>query len=326
MLNEVILVIGGAGYIGSHVNKLLNKRGYNTVVVDNLVSGHKHFVKWGKFIEGDLSNKSQIRTIFQNYNIVGVMHFAAFSSTAKSVSEPQEYYINNVINTINLLEVMKEYSVNYFIFSSSAAIYGVPQILPIIESHPPNPINPYGKTKWIIENILQDYSKAYNFQYVSLRYFNAAGADPERQIGELHSPETHLIPIILDVAAGKQETIHIYGNDYDTKDGTCIRDYIHVNDLAQAHILSLEYLFKTKKSEIFNLGNGNGFSVKTIIDVAQKITLKKINKKIVFRREGDPSVLVGSSDKIKKLLNWIPQYNSLERIIETAWHWHQLNI
>ena len=319
----MILIVGGAGYIGSHLNKEISKKGIKTVIFDNLSYGHRDFVKWGTFEKGDLGNIEDIRSVFRKYPIEAVMHFAAFTYVGESVEDPQKYYLNNVKNTLNLLQVMLEENVKYFVFSSTCATYGNPVEIPITENHPQNPINPYGKGKLIVETVLKDYSDAYGLKYASLRYFNAAGADPDGDVGELHDPETHLIPLILDVAVGKREDIKIFGTDYDTPDGTCIRDYIHVTDLAEAHILALEYLQNGGKSDFFNLGNGNGFSVKEVIETARKVTGKNIKAAEADRRPGDPPILVGSSDKAKKTLNWNPKYDKLSKIIETAWNWHK---
>jgi len=319
----MILIVGGAGYIGSQMNKRLNIRGYETIVFDNLSYGHRDFVKWGIFEGGDLGNIDDIRRVFKKYPIEAVMHFAAFTYVGESVENPQKYYLNNLRNTLNLLEVMLENDVKQFVFSSTCATYGNPQEIPMTEDHPQNPINPYGKGKLMVEQILSDYSAAYNLRYVSLRYFNASGADPDSEIGELHDPETHLIPLILDAAIGKREHIQIFGTDYDTTDGTCIRDYIHVFDLAEAHIKALEYLENGGKSEVFNLGNGNGFSVREVIETAQKITGKEIKVVEVDRRPGDPPILVGSSKKAREVLKWEPKYDDLSSIIETAWNWHK---
>jgi len=319
----MILIVGGAGYIGSHLNKEISKKGIKTVIFDNLSYGHKDFIKWGIFEQGDLSNIEDIRSVFRKYPIEAVMHFAAFTYVGESVEDPQKYYMNNVKNTLNLLQVMLEENVNYFVFSSTCATYGNPVEIPITESHPQNPINPYGKGKLMVETVLKDYSDAYGFKYASLRYFNAAGADPDGEIGELHDPETHLIPLILDVAAGKREDVKIFGTDYDTPDGTCIRDYIHVTDLAEAHILALEYLQKGGESNVFNLGNGNGFSVKEVIETAKEITGKDIKAVESNRRPGDPPILIGSSKKAMEILNWKPKYHDLSKIIETAWNWHK---
>lgn len=319
----MILVVGGAGYIGSHANKLLNKRGYKTVVFDNLVYGHKELVRWGEFVLGDLAEIEQIRLVFKRCPIKAVMHFSAFAYVGESVENPEKYYINNVANTLNILKVMKEFDVKYFIFSSTCATYGNPVKIPIAEDHPQNPINPYGQGKLMVEKILSDYCNAYDLKYVSLRYFNAAGADPDHEIGEWHEPETHLIPLVLDAAIGKRENITIFGTDYDTPDATCIRDYIHVTDLADAHILALEYLFNNGKSDVFNLGNGNGFSVKDVIETAKEVTGRDILDIADERRAGDPPVLIGSAQKIREALNWQPRFFELKKIIGTAWNWHQ---
>jgi len=340
----MILITGGAGYIGSHINKQLHKEGYDTVVLDNLSFGHESSVKWGEFIEGDLKDKDLIDSIFNSYDIEGVMHFAAFTSVAESVQFPQKYFNNNYKYTLNLLKAMKIAKVNKFIFSSTAAVYGDPQKIPIEESHLLNPINPYGKSKLMVEKSLANQAKASDFSYCSLRYFNASGADPECIIGEDHNPESHLIPLILDVAIEKRDKIAIFGDDYDTHDGTCIRDYIHVCDLAQAHIKAYEHInldenhhsedkmennqeIKNKRNyyqnNIFNLGNGNGFSVKEVIDTCEKVTNCEINREIVDRREGDPAILIADSKKAIDVLNWNPQYDKLEKIVETAWNWHK---
>lgn len=321
----MILIVGGAGYIGAHINKILNKNGYETVVFDNLSYGHEEFVKWGAFEKGDLGSIENIRSIFRNYPITAVLHFAAFTYVGESVEDPQEYYRNNVCNTLNLLQVMLEFGVKRMVFSSTCATYGNPVEIPITENHVQNPISPYGKGKLMVENILSDYSQAYNLKYVSLRYFNAAGADPDTEIGEAHNPETHLIPLILDAASGKRENINIFGTDYSTEDGTCIRDYIHVTDLADAHLKALKYLENGGSSDYFNLGNGSGFSVKEVIEEAKKITGKEIVSVEIERRAGDPPILVGSSEKIRSVLNWEPEYSDLSVIIETAWKWHEKN-
>jgi UDP-glucose 4-epimerase len=319
----MILIVGGAGYIGSHVNKELNKRGYETVIFDNLSYGHEDFVKWGNFERVDLEDVERLRELFCKYSIDAVMHFAAFTYVGESVEDPQKYYMNNLKNTLNLLQVMLEFDVKYFVFSSTCATYGNPLKIPITEDHPQNPINPYGKAKLMVEKVLEDYSRAYGLKYVALRYFNAAGADADGEIGELHEPETHLIPLILDAASGEREDIKIFGTDYNTPDGTCIRDYVHVTDLADAHIKALEYLKNGGKSDFFNLGNGNGFSVREVIETARKITGKNIKAIEDVRRPGDPPVLVGSSKKAHEILKWEPKYNELSKIVETAWKWHE---
>jgi UDP-glucose 4-epimerase len=319
----MILIVGGAGYIGAHVNKQLNINGYETIVFDNLSYGHEDFVKWGIFECGNLGNINDIRKIFQKYPITAVMQFAAFTYVGESVEDPQKYYINNVCNTLNLIKVMLEFDVKTLVFSSTCATYGNPIEIPITETHPQNPISPYGYGKLMVENILSDYSNAYNLKYVSLRYFNAAGADPDSEIGELHNPETHLIPLILDAASGKRSNIKIFGTDYNTPDGTCLRDYVHVTDLADAHFKALQYLENGGKSDYFNLGNGNGFSVLEVIEKAREITGKEIIAVEDKRRPGDPPILVGSSDKIRNILKWEPKYYDLSQIIETAWKWHE---
>jgi UDP-glucose 4-epimerase len=317
----MILIAGGAGYIGSHANKFLNKKGYETVVYDNLSFGHREFAKWWHFVLGDLEDKDQLRFCFKTYPVEAVMHYCAFCYVGESVDHPAKYYRNNVANTINLLDVMVEYGVKYFIFSSSCAIYGNPSHIPLTEDHPKMPINPYGKSKLMVEQILKDYDKAYGISYVSLRYFNAAGADPEGEIGEWHEPETHLIPLVLKVAAGFCDYVQIYGTDYGTPDGTCIRDYIHVNDLAAGHLLALEYLQRGDPSCAFNLGYGNGFSVREVINAAKRATGGSIKIVEAQRRPGDSPILIGNSDKARKILNWRPEYSDINEIIKTAWLW-----
>jgi len=318
------LIVGGAGYVGSHVNKYLAGRGHQTVVYDNLVYGHRDFVRWGDFVEGDLADLETLRSCFRRYPIRSVMHFGAFAYVGESVSDPGKYYQNNVANTLNLLSVTREFGVRFFIFSSSCAVYGVPREIPLTETHPTDPINPYGRTKRIIEMALEDYARAYGIRYVNLRYFNAAGADPEAEIGEWHDPETHLIPLVLEAALGRREDVKIFGTDYETADGTCIRDYIHVMDLAAAHALALEMLIRGGGSDTFNLGNGKGFSVRQVIDAARRVTGKDIPSREAPRRDGDPPVLVGSSDKARRVLGWEARYDDLETIIETAWRWQQV--
>lgn len=322
-MEKHILIVGGAGYIGSHANKLLNQKGYKTLIYDNLIYGHKEAVKWGEFILGDLNDINLLRLVFNKFDIEAVMHFAAFAYVGESVENPEKYYINNVSNTLNLLQVMREFSCKYFIFSSTCAIYGNPEYLPIDEKHPQNPINPYGQSKLMLEKILEDYSKAYDFKYVALRYFNAAGADVDCEIGEDHNPETHLIPLILDVAIGRKEDIKVFGTDYDTHDGSAIRDYIHVTDLAEAHILALEYLKNGGSSDVFNLGNEVGYSVFEVISKAKEITNKDIKVTLEERRAGDPAKLIGDATKAKKVLGWNPKLFDLGNILETAWEWHK---
>ncbi|MEW6107751.1 MAG: UDP-glucose 4-epimerase GalE [Nitrospirota bacterium] len=319
----MILILGGAGYIGSHVNKQMNRLGYETIVFDNLKYGHKEFVKWGRFYPGDLGNDEEIDACFNKYPIKAVMHFSAYAYVGESVVKPSEYYFNNVVNTLKVLNKVLKYDVKYFVFSSSCATYGIPNEIPINEEHPQLPINPYGKSKLMVEEILKDFEKAYGINYISLRYFNAAGADPDGELGEWHEPETHLIPLVLDVALGRRNGIEIFGTDYNTPDGTCIRDYIHVQDLANAHVSALKYLFDGGKSDVFNLGNGKGFSVREVIGVAKSVTGKDIKVIESKKRKGDPPILVGSSAKAFDILGWSPQYTKIEDIIQTAWKWHQ---
>jgi len=318
MQDDYILVVGGAGYIGSHTNLKLFSCGYKTVVFDNLVYGHREMVKWGEFFEGDLGSEKDLRNLFQTYKINTVIHFAAYAYVGESVVDPQKYYINNVSNTLNLLKIMREFKVTNIVFSSSCAVYGLPAQIPISESCSTNPINPYGMSKLMVENILSDYSGAYGIKYVSLRYFNAAGADSEGRAGELHSPETHLIPLAIEAAINDGHTLKVYGSDYETPDGTCVRDYIHVSDLANAHVLALEYLIKGGDSEIFNLGNGNGYSVQQIINSVEAVSNRSVKYMIDKRRPGDPPILVSDSDKVSRVLNWRPVYTDIDAIIITA--------
>lgn len=319
----MILIVGGAGYIGSHINKELTKQGYKTVVFDNLSSGKKELVKWGEFFEGDLGKIESIREVFKKYPIEAVLHFAAFKAVGESVVDPQKYYKNNVANTLNLFEVMKENGVDKFIFSSSAATFGEPKYIPIDEKHPQNPINPYGETKLMVEHIMRDYDKAYGMKYVALRYFNACGADLEADVGEWPGSSSNLIPLVLDAAIGRREDIKVFGDDYETPDGTCVRDYIHVTDLAEAHVLALKYLMDGGVSECFNLGNGKGFSVKEVVEAAKKVTGIDFKVTMAERRAGDPPVLVADATKAKEVLKWQPKYAELEMIVESAWKWHQ---
>lgn len=317
-----ILVIGGAGYIGSHMVRMLAKQGYNPVVFDNLSKGHREAVANYPFELGDLGDKARLTEVFKKYGIEAVMHFAAFAEVGESVKEPSKYYHNNVAKVLDLLDALVENDIKYFVFSSTAATFGEPVRPKIDESHPQNPINPYGNTKLMVEKILADFDTAYGLKATALRYFNASGADDSGEIGESHNPETHLIPIVLQAAAGKRASIKMFGTDYPTPDGTCVRDYVHVNDLARAHILALEKMFKDNVSERFNLGSGNGFSVAEIVKEAKRITGIDFTVEKALRRDGDPAVLVADSAKAERILGWKPQYN-LTRIIETAWNWEQ---
>lgn len=318
-----ILVTGGAGYIGSHAVCQLKKSGYEVVVLDNLIYGHSELAQGSELIIGDLLDTELLRDVFLRKRIDAVMHFAAYAYVGESVQAPSKYYRNNVCATLNLLDAMREAKVKKIIFSSTCATYGEPREIPITESHPQHPINPYGASKLMVERILSDYHTAYGLDYIALRYFNASGADVSGTIGEDHTPETHLIPLVLDVALGRRSHITIYGTDYETPDGTCIRDYIHVTDLADAHVLGLKHLEGGGKCDVFNLGNGNGFSVREVIDTARRITGKSIAVVTGERRAGDPAKLIGSAEKAKQILNWQPRYPTLEQIISTAWRWHQ---
>lgn len=320
-----ILITGGAGYIGSHTVRMLEKEDHTVIVYDNLIKGHKEAVKNSFFVEGDLFDTALLTDTMKKHKIEAVVHFAAYSLVGESMEKPQLYYHNNVNGTLNLLNAMKECAVNKLVFSSTAAVYGEPEIIPIDESARKEPTNVYGRTKLIMENAMADYAKAYGLNYIALRYFNACGADDVGDIGEDHAPESHLIPLVLQTCLGKRDSIKIFGDDYKTADGTCIRDYIHVNDLAKAHILALKALFKGAKSSVYNLGNGNGFSVKEIIETAEKVTGIMIKKEITPRRAGDPAVLIASSDKIRKELGWEPEYTDVEKVIASAWKWHRNN-
>lgn len=318
-----ILVTGGAGYIGSHVVAELLSQNEETVVVDNLQKGHKSAVLGGKFYMGDIRDSDFMDRVFKENDIDSVIHFAAESLVGESVQMPLKYYNNNVYGTECLLEKMRTYGVKHIVFSSTAATYGEPSNIPILESDRTLPTNPYGDTKLAVEKLLKWCDNAYGIKFVALRYFNAAGAHRSGKIGEDHRPETHLIPIILEVALGKREYIQIFGDDYNTPDGTCIRDYVHVSDLAKAHILALNSLKNGGESTVYNLGNGVGFSVKEVVECARQITGHKIPQAIVPRRAGDPAILVASSHKIKSELNWKPEENDLKTIIASAWKWHK---
>lgn len=321
-----ILVTGGAGYIGSHAVLALLAAGYEVIVLDNLVYGHRDLVETVlkvELIEGDTSDRALLDKLFKLHKFDAVMHFSAYTYVGESVINPVKYYRNNVLGTLTLLEAMLSASVKKFIFSSTCATYGVPQFIPISEDHPQNPISPYGTTKLMIEQMLSDFDHAYGFKSVRFRYFNAAGANPDGLLGEDHNPESHLIPLVLMTALGKQESISIFGTDYPTEDGTCIRDYIHVSDLADAHVLGLEYLLKGGDSEVFNLGNGNGFSVREVIAAAEAATGINIPVQECDRRAGDSPILVGTSEKAQKILHWQPRYPSIQDIVTHAWRWHQ---
>lgn len=323
-----ILVTGGAGYIGSHCVMALLEKGYEVVVVDNLSTGHQETIdtlkKYGKLIfrQGDLLKETYLDSIFKQYKIDSIIHFAAFSQVGESVKNPRKYYVNNVVGTLNLLNTMLENGVKKIVFSSTAATYGEPEYIPIDEKHPQNPINPYGQSKLMIEKIMDDYDKAYGLKSVRLRYFNVAGADSKNRIGEWHNPETHLIPNILKSTFGGGKTFEMYGDDYDTKDGTCVRDYINVEDLAQAHLLALEYLNNGGETNFFNLGTNDGNTVKEVFNACEKVTGKNITVKQMPRREGDPASLVADNSKAKSVLKWNPN-KTLETSIHTAYEWEK---
>ena len=320
MSEGVVLVVGGAGYIGSHMVKALCESGRKVVVLDNLVSGHRDAVAEGAtFVEGEMADREFLGDLFQRNEITAVMHFGAFIEVGESVRAPGKYYGNNVAATLVLLEAMVQHGVRTFIFSSTAAVYGEPCYTPIDEAHPCAPINPYGRTKWMVETILRDYQQAHDLRSVSLRYFNAAGADPGGSLAERHEPETHLIPIVLEAAAGRRPHVAVYGRDYPTADGTCVRDYVHVTDLCQAHLLALRYLEEGGSSAAFNLGNGGGFSVQEVIDTARAVTGRAIEVVDGPRRDGDPAVLVADATAARDVLGWQPAYTSLEPIVEHAW-------
>lgn len=318
-----ILVCGGAGYIGSHINKALHQEGYETVVFDSLIYGHREAVKWGTFVKGDLANPDDLEAVFRNHDIDAVFHFAAFTYVGESVEDPEKYYYNNVGNTLNLLKAMRKHGCHKIIFSSTCATYGEPEKLPLTEDMPQQPINPYGATKLMVERIFKDYHAAYGLEFVVLRYFNAAGADPDGEIGESHNPETHLIPLVLDAASGKRADIKVFGTDYDTPDGSCIRDYVHVTALASAHLLALHHLEAGRGSDFFNLGNARGTSVLEVVEAARRVTGRNFKVTLTERRPGDPPKLVGSSEKAMRVLGWRPRFADIDTIVAHAWNWHQ---
>lgn len=318
-----ILVCGGAGYIGSHTVKSLLREGFEVVLFDNFSTGKEELVIGGEVVRGDLDDKEPIREVFRARKIEAVLHFASLIQVGESYLNPQRYYTHNLSTSLNLLEAMLEANVKKIIFSSSASVYGAPQEIPITESHPLNPINPYGYTKLFVERILQDYERAYGMKFISLRYFNAAGADPDAELGELHEPETHLIPNILLYLLGKRESFNIYGTDFPTPDGTAIRDYIHVTDLADAHVLALRKLLTSAESDFINLGASRGFSVLEVVKKVEELTCRKVSYRAKPRRLGDVPVLLASKERAEQRLGWRLRYSGLETVIETAWHWHR---
>ncbi len=317
-----VLVTGGAGYVGSHAVKAMRESGIPCVILDNLVRGHRELALDTEVIVGDTADARLVRRILDERRVSAVMHFAAYAYVGESVDRPAMYYENNVAATVQLVKAAVEAGVTRLVFSSTCATYGMPETVPMTEEHPQRPVNPYGATKLMVEQILRDFDRAYGLKSVILRYFNAAGADPSGRIGERHDPETHLIPLALQVAAGQRDSLGIYGTDYATDDGTCVRDYIHVTDLAQAHILGLHHLEAGGASDVFNLGNGNGFSVRQVVQAAERVTGRRIKTTESPRRAGDPPTLVGSAAKARRVLGWRPEFDTLEAILETAWRWH----
>ena len=318
-----VLVVGGAGYIGSHMVKMLSIAGHQVTTLDNLSNGYKDAVLYGDFVEGDIADAKLLDQLFADTQFDGVMHFASYIQVGESVEKPSMYYRNNVSNTQVLLDAMVKHDIKNFIFSSTAATFGEPEYTPIDEKHPQKPINPYGHSKLMVEQILADFDHAYGLKSVSLRYFNAAGADPDGELGERHVPETHLIPLVLQAASNRRKNITIFGDDYDTPDGTCIRDYIHINDLCSAHLLGLEHLVAGGESKAYNMGNGQGYSIKEVIDVAKKVSGNDFEVVAGMRRDGDPARLVADSTLLQKELGWKPEYTDLEIIVRHAWEWEQ---
>ena len=318
-----VLVCGGAGYIGSHSVKSLLREGFEVVIFDNFSSGKEELVRGGEVVRGDLDDKDEISRVFRAHRFDAVLHFASLIQVGESYLNPQKYYTHNLSTSLNLFEAMLGAGVNKIIFSSSAAVYGLPRETPITESHPLNPINPYGHTKLFVERILQDYDKAYGLKFISLRYFNAAGADPDNHLGEMHDPETHLIPNLLLFLLGKKVSFDLYGTEFPTADGTAVRDYIHVTDLAEAHVLALRRLLSSGKSDSINLGASRGFSVLEVIKKVEEVTGRKVTYKARPERLGDVPVLLASKEKAEKTLGWKLRFSNLERIVETAWRWHR---
>jgi UDP-glucose-4-epimerase GalE len=321
-----VLVTGGAGYIGSHTCKALSREGYLPVTYDNLISGHEWAVKWGPLERGDILNRQRLEEVIAAYEPVAVLHFAAFAYVGESVRAPSKYYHNNVVGTLTLLEAMRAKGIEKIVFSSTCATYGIPIQLPISEQATQQPINPYGASKLMVERILNDFGLAHGLRWNVLRYFNAAGADPEGEIGEMHDPETHLIPLVLDAASGRRPHVTVFGTDYDTDDGTCRRDYIHVTDLAHAHVLALDALEHGAPSSAYNLGNGRGFSVQEIIHAVECVTGSSVPVVAGVRREGDPAVLVGDASKARSELGWQPKFVDLDVIVNHAWAWNQRSL
>lgn len=320
-----ILVVGGAGYIGSHMVKMLHLAGHDVVTLDNLSNGYRDAVLYGEFVHGDIADRESLDSLFKHHQFDGVMHFASYIQVGESVDKPAMYYENNVSNTLTLLSAMSDAGIKSFIFSSTAAIFGEPDYTPIDEKHVKNPINPYGHSKLMVEQMLRDLDHAHGLKSICLRYFNAAGADADGELGERHIPETHLVPLVLQAASGRRESISIFGTDYDTPDGTCIRDYIHIEDLCSAHLLALEFLVSGGESRVYNMGNGQGYSIRDVIDTVKKVTGNDFEVIEATRRDGDPAKLVADSKQIQSDLGWEPKYPDLETIIQHAWVWEQKN-
>jgi len=316
-----ILVVGGAGYIGSHMVKMLSLAGHAVITLDNLSTGYRDAVKYGEFVEGDIADSDLLDDLMSSHHFDAVMHFASYIEVGESVEKPGKYYQNNFANTINLLDAMVRHGIRHFIFSSTAAIFGEPEYTPIDEAHPKKPINPYGRSKLMVEQALEDFERAHGLQSVCLRYFNAAGAEAEGELGERHNPETHLIPLILQAASGRREAIYVFGQDYATEDGSCVRDYIHIVDLCSAHLAALTRLVQGSGSKRYNLGNGNGFSVLQVIDVVRQVSGKNFKVIEADRRAGDPATLVADAALAKKELGWTPQFDDLSQIVSHAWNW-----
>ncbi len=322
-MTRYVLVTGGAGYVGSHACKALSHAGYTPVAYDNLVHGHIKAAKWGPFEQGDILDRSRLDEVMVRYRPDAVLHFAGFAYVGESVDDPGKYYFNNVCGSLTLLQTMREREVTKVVFSSTCATYGIPSSLPISETHPQNPVNPYGAGKLMVERMLEDFDRSHSIKSVCLRYFNAAGADPDGELGEDHNPETHLIPLVLHTALGRTASVLIHGDDYPTPDGTCIRDYIHVADLARAHVLALKHLEDGKSSDRINLGTGRGASVKEVIDIARRVTSRRIDVVIGPRRAGDPPQLVADATRAADVLGWTAHYTDLESVISHAWRWHR---
>lgn len=321
--SNTILVTGGAGYVGAHACKALASRGFQPVVYDSLVYGHREAVKWGPLEIGDIADRATLDAAIERHRPVAVMHFAAFTYVGESVADPGKYYRNNVAGTLSLLEAMRDHAIDRLVFSSTAAIYGTPKSIPIQEVAEGFPINPYGQSKWTAEAMIADFSAAHMLRAVRLRYFNAAGADPDGEIGELHDPESHLIPLAMQAATGDGPPLTLFGDDYPTRDGTCIRDYIHVSDLADAHVRALDWLETTSGAHAFNLGTGNGVSVREILDAVERVAGKPVPHSIGPRRAGDPAELISDPSKAKQVLGWSPRMSDLDTIVATAWAWHR---